>query len=187
MNELKALIYATKTIDRRKQEDVDTNSAVVKDDIDDIAVTSITVSDTVAGEILTQAMEGITGLIMDSGPTDFNLSSIHEAMEQSEAVMIGMGEGEGPDRMEDAVLRAIRSPLLDTDTSGSTAALVNIIGGPDLTLADAEGVVKHVHQVISSGARIIWGVQIHPDLQGFVRVTLMLAGVRAPHICGRNE
>jgi cell division protein FtsZ len=101
--------------------------------------------------------------------------------------MIGMGESDGPNRVEDAVQRAVRSPLIDVDISGATAALVNVTGGPDMTLADAEGVVKHVHQMISSDARIIWGVQVNPEMQGSVRVLLILTGVRSPQIYGRSE
>ena len=187
MNELKALIYATKTIDRRKREDFGAISAAVKDDIDDIVVTSVTVPDKVAGGILTLAMEGISELIMSSSLSDFDFSGIHAIMQRSGVIMIGMGEGEGPHRMEDAVWRAIHSPLIDIDISEATAALLNISGGPDLTLADAGRTAMHVAQLISPGADLFWGMQNYPDMKGLIRITLMLAGVRSPQICGKYE
>jgi cell division protein FtsZ len=85
------------------------------------------------------------------------------------------------------VKKAIRSPLLDVDISGSTAALVNVIGGPDMTMAEAEGVVQEVYNRIDPNARIIWGVQIDPDMQSKMRTMLVVCGVRSPQIYGRNE
>jgi len=141
----------------------------------------------VADEVLMRAVKGITELITVPSLVNLDFADVRAIMQRGGVAMIGMGESEGAGRVEDAVSRAIRSPLIDVDISGATAALVNVTGGPDMTLADAEGVVKQVHQMISPDARIIWGVQIHPDMQGFVRVLLILTGVRSPQIYGRSE
>ncbi|MCL2459919.1 MAG: cell division protein FtsZ [Euryarchaeota archaeon] len=141
----------------------------------------------VADEVLMRAVKGITELITVPSLVNLDFADVRTIMQRGGVAMIGMGESDGPDRVENAVQRAVRSPLIDVDISGATAALVNVTGGPDMTLADAEGVVKQVHQMISSDARIIWGVQIHPEMQGSVRVLLILTGVRSPQIYGRSE
>jgi cell division protein FtsZ len=77
--------------------------------------------------------------------------------------------------------------LLDVDISGANAALVNVIGGPDMTMAEAEGVVQEVYNRIDPNARIIWGAQVDPDMQNKMRTLLVVTGVRSPQIYGRNE
>jgi cell division protein FtsZ len=134
-----------------------------------------------------RAVKGITELITVPGMVNLDFADVRAIMQRGGVAMIGMGESEGPSRVEDAVSRAIRSPLIDVDISGATAALVNVTGGPDMTLAEAGEAAKLVHQMISSDARIIWGVQVHPEMQGFVRVLLILTGVRSPQIYGRSE
>ena len=98
-----------------------------------------------------------------------------------------MGESEAQDKSADSVRKAIRSPLLDIDTSSATSALVNVTGGPDMTMAEAEGVVEEVYSLIDPDARIIWGAQIDPTMQNTVRTLLILTGVRSPQLDGRNE
>jgi cell division protein FtsZ len=141
----------------------------------------------VADEVLMRAVKGITELITVPSLVNLDFADVRAIMQRGGVAMIGMGESDGPGRVEEAVQRAVRSPLIDVDISGATAALVNVTGGPDMTLADAEGVVKHVHQMIAQDARIIWGVQIQPEMQGTVRVLLILTGVRSPQIYGRSE
>ncbi|MCX6682676.1 MAG: cell division protein FtsZ [Methanoregula sp.] len=87
----------------------------------------------------------------------------------------------------DSVKKAIRSPLLDVDISGATAALVNVVGGPDMTMEEAEGVIQEVYNRVDPNARIIWGAQIDPAMQNKMRTLLVVTGVRSPQIYGRSE
>jgi cell division protein FtsZ len=64
---------------------------------------------------------------------------------------------------------------------------VNVIGGPDMTMAEAEGVIQEVYNRIDPGARIIWGAQIDSAMQNKMRTMLVVTGVRSPQIYGRNE
>ncbi|MDR2855965.1 MAG: hypothetical protein LBV40_07455 [Methanomicrobiales archaeon] len=111
-----------------------------------------------------------------------DMEDVRAIAERGGVAMIGMGEGEGPSRMEDAASRAMRSPLNDGDIRSATAALVNISAGPGTTLADVENALKQVTQMISPDAHIIWGVQIHPEMEGFVRVLVILTGIIATNI-----
>ncbi|HMB46437.1 MAG TPA: cell division protein FtsZ, partial [Candidatus Methanoperedens sp.] len=81
---------------------------------------------------------------------------------------------------------ALRSPLLDVDVSGATGALINVVGGPDMTIAEAESVVNELYTRIDSKARLIWGAMVDPDLENVIRTMVVVTGVTSPQILGKN-
>jgi len=141
----------------------------------------------VADEVLMRAVKGITELITMPGLVNLDFADVRTVMERGGVAMIGMGESDSEDKAGDSVKKAIRSPLLDVDISGATAALVNVIGGPDMTMEEAEGVVQEVYNRVDPNARIIWGAQIDPGMQNRMRTMLVVTGVRSPQIYGRSE
>jgi len=141
----------------------------------------------VADEVLMRAVKGITELITMPGLVNLDFADVRTVMERGGVAMIGMGESDSEDKAADSVKKAIRSPLLDVDISGASAALVNVIGGPDMTMEEAEGVIQEVYNRIDPSARIIWGAQIDPGMQERMRTMLVVTGVRSPQIYGRNE
>ncbi|MFA6362297.1 cell division protein FtsZ [Methanoregula sp.] len=141
----------------------------------------------VSDEVLMRAVKGITELITMPGLVNLDFADVRTVMERGGVAMIGMGESDSEDKAVDSVKKAIRSPLLDVDISGATAALVNVVGGPDMTMADAEGVVQEVYSRVDPNARIIWGAQVDPAMQNKMRTLLVVTGVRSPQIYGRNE
>ncbi|NYT05697.1 MAG: cell division protein FtsZ [Methanomicrobiales archaeon] len=141
----------------------------------------------VSDEVLMRAVKGITELITMPGLVNLDFADVRTVMERGGVAMIGMGESDSEDKASDSVKKALRSPLLDVDISGATAALVNVVGGPDMTMAEAEGVVQEVYERIDPTARIIWGAQIDPDMQHKMRTMLVVTGVRSPQIYGRND
>jgi cell division protein FtsZ len=141
----------------------------------------------VADEVLMRAVKGITELITMPGLVNLDFADVRTVMERGGVAMIGVGESDSEDKAADSVKKAIRSPLLDVDISGATAALVNVIGGPDMTMSEAEGVIQEVYNRIDPGARIIWGAQVDPTMQSKMRTMLVVTGVRSPQIYGRNE
>jgi cell division protein FtsZ len=82
------------------------------------------------------------------------------------------------------VNEALNSPLLEVDVSGATGALINVTGGPDMTVSEAERVVEEVHNRINPNARIIWGAAVDPALERTLRVMVVLTGVRSRQILG---
>jgi cell division protein FtsZ len=141
----------------------------------------------VADEVLMRAVKGITELITMPGLVNLDFADVRTVMERGGVAMIGMGESDSEDKAADSVKKAIRSPLLDVDISGATAALVNVIGGPDMTMEEAEGVVQEVYNRVDPNARIIWGAQVDPAMENKMRTLLVVTGVRSPQIYGRNE
>ena len=98
--------------------------------------------------------------------------------------MIGLGEGEGEERSGDAVNEAVNSPLIDVDISAANGALVNVVGGNDMTVTEAEKVAEMIQTKISPSARIIWGAAVDPTLEKRMRVMVVLTGVKSKHILG---
>ncbi len=141
----------------------------------------------VADEVLMRAVKGITELITKPGIINLDFADVRTVMQKGGVAMIGLGEAEGDDKAVESVRRALKSPLLDVDISGATAALVNVTGGPDMTIEEAEGVVEEIYQKINPDARIIWGAQIEPELEGVVRTLVVVTGVKSPQIYGKKD
>src|SRR5437870_3296180 len=106
------------------------------------------------------------------------------------ALGCGAGTGGAPplaQRAEEAVEEAINSPLIDVDITGATGALVNVTGGNDMSVSEAERVAEIVQGRIAPNARIIWGAAVDPSLEHKLRVMLILTGVRSKQILGPGE
>ncbi len=141
----------------------------------------------VADEILMRAVKGIIELITVPALVNLDFADVRTTLERGGVAIIGVGESDSEDKAGDSVKKAIRSPLIDVDISNATAALVNVVGGPDMTLDEAQGVLQEVYNRINPDARIIWGAQIDPQMEGRMRTMLVVTGVSSPQILGRNE
>ncbi len=140
----------------------------------------------VCDEVLMRAVKGITELITKPGLVNLDFADVRTVMQKGGVAMIGLGEAEGENKASESVKKALRSPLLDVDISGATSALVNVVGGSDMTVAEAEGVVEEVYQRVDPNARLIWGAQIDPSLENTVRTMLVVTGVKSPQIYGKG-
>jgi len=140
----------------------------------------------VADEILVRAVKGITELITKPGLINLDFADVRTVMEGGGVAMIGMGESNSENRAVEAIEKAINSPLLSVDITGAKGALINVIGGGDLTLEESEKVVEVVSQRLDPKANIIWGSIIDPELEGVLRVMLVVTGVRSKQIIGQR-
>ncbi|MDP2766403.1 MAG: cell division protein FtsZ [Candidatus Methanoperedens sp.] len=140
----------------------------------------------VCDEILMRSVKGITELITKPGLVNLDFADVRVIMQKSGLAMIGLGEAEGENKAVESIQKALRSPLLDVDVSGATGALVNVVGGPDMTIAEAESVVNELYTRVDSKARLIWGAVIDPDLENIVRTMIVVTGVKSPQILGRG-
>src|SRR3989338_6969305 len=98
--------------------------------------------------------------------------------------LIGIGESDSKDRARDAVEKAIHNPLLDVDITNAKGALVNIIGGPDMSLDEYKTVMELINAKVAPDAKIISGAQISPDMDKTLRVLLIVTGVKSSQIMG---
>ena len=141
----------------------------------------------VADEILTNSVKGIAELVTKAGLVNLDFADIKAVMGDGGVAMIGVGESDTENRALEAVEKAINNPLLDVDISGATGALINVSGGPDMSLDEARKVVEAVSQKLDEDARIIWGAQILDDLENTIRVMLIVTGVSSPQIFGAKS
>lgn len=138
----------------------------------------------IADEILTNAVKGIAELVTKAGLVNLDFADIRTVMGNGGVALIGVGESDTANRAEEAVEKAISNPLLDVDITGANGALINVVGGPDMTLDEARKVVETVSNRLDEDARIIWGAQISDDLSGVLRAMLIITGVKSNQILG---
>ena len=142
----------------------------------------------VADEVLMQSIKGITEIITKPGLVNVDFNDIMTIMKNGGVAMIGLGESKSDDgRIEEAVNEALSSPLLgDVDTREARGALIRVVGGNDMTLAEAEKAAELVGRSINPMARIIWGCSVEPQLEGIVRIMVVVTGIRSGHVLGRE-
>ena len=138
----------------------------------------------IADEILTNAVKGIAELVTKAGLVNLDFADIKTVMGKGGVAMIGIGESDTENRAVEAVEKALNNPLLDVDVTGANGALINVIGGPDMTLDEARRVVETVSEKLDEDARIIWGAQISEDMEKTIRAMLIVTGVSSPQILG---
>ena len=138
----------------------------------------------VADEILTNAVKGITELITSPGLVNVDFADIKTVMTNAGVAMIGVGESDSKHRAKEAIEKAINNPLLDIDIEGSSGALVNIVGGKDMSLEEAKEVIEYVSSKLDSDAKFICGASLSPDMGANLRVMLIMTGVKSPQIFG---
>jgi cell division protein FtsZ len=141
----------------------------------------------ISDEVLMRSVKGITELITKPGLVNLDFADVRTVMEKGGVAMIGLGESDSDTKAQESVQSALRSPLLDVDISGANSALVNVTGGSDMSIEEAEGVVEEIYDRIDPDARIIWGTSIDEDLDGTMRTMIVVTGVESPQIYGRND
>ncbi len=141
----------------------------------------------VADEILVNAVKGITELITKPGLINLDFADVKAVMLSGGVALIGLGESDTENRAMESVTKAINSPLLDVDITGAKGALINVIGGPDMTLDESRNIVSIVTDKLDPEARVIWGAQIDESLKQTVRVLLIVTGVQSAQITGREK
>lgn len=141
----------------------------------------------VADEILTNAVKGISELVTKPGLVNLDFADVKAVMCGGGVALIGIGEADSQQRATEAVEKALENPLLDVEVEGATGALVNIIGGSDLSLNEAKEVIEAVNKKLSPEAKMIWGAQISEDLEKTLKVMLIITGVKSPQIVGAGN
>ncbi len=138
----------------------------------------------VADEILMNSIKGITETVTKPGLVNLDFSDLMTVMTNGGVAMIGIGSSDDDrERVDMAVNEALTSPLLgDVDLSNAKGALVRVVGGHDMTLAEAERAVELVGEKISPNARIIWGCSVDPTISKEVQILLVITGVSAPSL-----
>jgi cell division protein FtsZ len=141
----------------------------------------------VADEVLVRAVKGIAELISKPGLVNLDFADVRTTMKNGGVSIIALGEGIGEDRAEEAVVNALRNPLIDVSIENARNILVNVSGSADLQLVEAKRAVELVTEQVHPGAEVIYGALIIPELEDRLRVTIIASGVSSPYVFDKTE
>lgn len=143
----------------------------------------------VADEVLMRSIKGMTEIVTKPGLVNLDYNDLKTIMQSGGRAMIGLGESSagGDQRASEAIEEAINSPLLDVDISGADGVLINVTGGSDMSVHEAELVAEHVEKRVSPDAKIIWGCTVDQTLDNKIKVMLVATGVQSDQIIGKGE
>jgi cell division protein FtsZ len=133
-----------------------------------------------ADDVLRQAIQGISDLILVPGLINLDFADVKTIMSGMGMAMMGTGVAEGDDRAMEAARRAISSPLLEgASVNGARGVIINVTGGPDLSLVEVSDASTIVQQAADEDANIIFGAVVDPALKGKVKITVIATGFGA--------
>src|SRR3954463_4026678 len=130
-----------------------------------------------ADDVLRQAIQGISDLILVPGLINLDFADVKTIMSGMGVAMMGTGVAEGDGRALQAAQRAVSSPLLeDSSVNGARGVIINITGGPDLSLMEVNEASSVIQEAAHEDANIIFGAVVDPDLAGKVKITVIATG-----------
>lgn len=131
----------------------------------------------IANDILRQAIQGISDLILSPGLINRDFADVKTIIERSGSAVIGLGTCTKEEGARQAALKAIRNPLLEeTSIEGARRILINITGGFDLTLDEVQEIASTVYDVAHEDANIIFGTVVKPEIENEIYVTVIATG-----------
>lgn len=141
----------------------------------------------VANELMSTMIKGIVETITLPSLINLDYADVSSIMKNGQVAVIGIGEADTTDRVNEAVRQALTHPLLDVDYRGATGALIHITCGPDFKLEEFAGIGELVTENISADAQVIIGARINKEFANKVRVITIMTGVQSPYILGRGS
>ncbi|NNU80017.1 cell division protein FtsZ [Halovulum dunhuangense] len=142
--------------------------------------TTFTEAFSMADDVLYQGVKGVTDLMVRPGIINLDFADIRSVMDEMGKAMMGTGEAEGEDRAIQAAEKAIANPLLDEiSLKGAKGVLINVTGGPDLTLFELDEAANRIRSEVDPDANIIVGSTLDPEMSGKMRVSVVATGIDA--------
>ncbi len=131
-----------------------------------------------ADSVLRSGVEGVTDLMVKPGLINLDFADIRSAMIEMGKAMMGTGEGEGERRATEAAEAAINNPLLDdVSMKGARGVIINVTGGPDMTLYEVDEACNRIRDEVDPNANIIFGSTFDEKLEGSMRVSVVATGI----------
>ena len=162
------------------QQFVDTLIVIPNQNLFRIANEKTTFADAfaMADDVLHSGVRGVTDLMVVPGLINLDFADIRSVMCEMGKAMMGTGEAEGDDRSRLAAEAAISNPLLDdVSMKGARGVLINITGGPDMTLFEVDEAANRIGEEVDADANIIFGSALDSDLEGRIRVSVVATGI----------
>lgn len=129
-----------------------------------------------ADSVLSRGTKAISELITTPGLINLDFADVKSIMAEAGSALMGVGEAEGENRSLNAIKSAIESPLIEVDIEGARGVLINITGGPDLTIAEIEESAQKVTQMAAPDANILFGATVDEKLKGKVKIIVIATG-----------
>ena len=136
----------------------------------------------VADQVLANMIKGIAETISAPSLINLDFADFKTIVRKGGVAIVGVGESDAPNRAEEAVRNALRTPLLDVDYMGAKGALIHVSGDNQMTIEEANRVGEIVAEMMDDDALVIWGARVNPELNGLLKVTLVMTGVNSPHL-----
>jgi cell division protein FtsZ len=170
-------ILAEEGVERLRDE-VDTLIVIPNQRLMDVIDRKMTLLEAfkVADSVLSQAVAGIAEIITTPGLVNVDFADVKTIMKDAGSALLGIGTGVGQNRAQMAARSAISSPLLDLSIDGAQGVLLNITGGPDLTMYEVDEAARAISQAADPEANIIFGSVIKNDFSDQVRITVIATG-----------
>jgi cell division protein FtsZ len=140
----------------------------------------------VANELISTMIKGIVETITLPSLINLDYADVSAVMRNGGVAVIGIGENDSTNRVNEAVQQALTNPLLDVDYKGATGALIHVTCGPDLKLEEFDNIGRIVTENVSPDAQVIIGARIDKNFTGKVRVITIMTGVHSPYVLGKN-
>jgi len=140
----------------------------------------------VANELIATMIKGIVETIAIPSLVNLDYADVKAIMTNGDVAAIGVGASDTNNRVEEAVKGALSHPLLDISYEGATGAIIQVVGGPDMTLDDISRVGELVTESMDDDANIIWGARVTENMKGRLTVMTIITGVKSPWILGKQ-
>jgi cell division protein FtsZ len=141
----------------------------------------------VANELVSTMIKGIVETISVPSLVNLDFADVKAIMTNGGVAAIGVGSSDTKNKVEEAVRGALANPLLEISYKGAIGALIQIEGGPDMTLDEVNRVGELVTESLDDDANVIWGARIKEDMTGKITVMTIITGVRSPWILGKDS
>ena len=137
---------------------------------------SLTESFIIVDEVLLRGVQGISDIITVPGLINVDFADVKNVMQASGSALMGIGRGQGEGRAIKAAEIAINSQLLESQINGATGVIVNITGGPDMTLHEITDAANIIHDAVAEDATVIVGTAVNENIQGEIQITVIATG-----------
>ncbi len=160
------------------KEKVDALLVVENDKLLAIADKNLSLIDSfkLADEVLRQAVQGVTDIILKPGLINVDFADVKTVMMKAGSAIMGIGEGQGEKRAQEAAEAALRSPLMSTPMKGAKGILFNVTGGEDVKILEIQQAAEIIRNVSDDDAMVIWGHTIDAALHDKIRITVIATG-----------
>lgn len=129
-----------------------------------------------ADDVLRQGIQGISELITVPGLINLDFADVRAIMSVGGAALMAVGMGEGDDRAQTAVHQALANPLLDVSIDGARGILLNITGGPDMSLYEINQAANQISDMAHPEVNLIFGAVIDESMKDKMRITVIATG-----------